>query len=245
LKKGQANFFKLCPFFIILPIYEKIEPFSFVFLFGHSVKSLSSTDFVRKEIRGENDMKSILRNFINGILTIVPIILVVYVIFKVFLFLDGILGNFLKPYLREDYIPGIGLLLTFVVITILGWLSTRVFAGAIFRLVDRLLERIPLIKTLYSVIKDTFNSFLGEKKSFSKVALVTIPGTDVKAIGFITTEDVESFYDPLKDYVAVYIQQTFQIAGFTFLIPKDEIEIIDVKPEDAMKFVVSGGMTSK
>ena len=190
-------------------------------------------------------MKSILRNFINGILTIVPIILVVYVVFKVFLFLDGILGNFLKPYFREDYIPGIGLLLTFVVITILGWLSTRVFAGAIFRLVDRLLERIPLIKTLYTVIKDTFNSFLGEKKSFSKVALVTIPGTDVKAIGFITTEDVESFYDPLKDYVAVYIQQTFQIAGFTFLIPKDEIEIIDVKPEDAMKFAVSGGMTSK
>lgn len=72
-----------------------------------------------------------------------------------------------------------------------------------------------------------------------------MPGTDVKVIGFITTEDVESFYDPLKDYVAVYIQQTFQIAGFTFLIRKDEVEIIDVKPEDAMKFVVSGGMTSK
>lgn len=245
MKKGQANFSSFAPFFIILPIYEEIEPFSFVFLFGHGVKSLSSTNYVRKGIRGEKDMKSILRNFINGILTIVPIILVVYVIFKVFLFLDGILGNFLKPYLREDYIPGIGLLLTFVVITILGWLSTRVFAGAIFRLVDRLLEGIPLIKTLYSVIKDTFNSFLGEKKSFSKVALVTIPGTDVKVIGFITTDDVESFYDPLKDYVAVYIQQTFQIAGFTFLIPKDEIEIIDVKPEDAMKFVVSGGMTSK
>ncbi|WP_449540254.1 DUF502 domain-containing protein [Ferdinandcohnia sp. Marseille-Q9671] len=190
-------------------------------------------------------MKSIVQNFIKGILTIVPIILVVYVVFKVFMFLDGILGSFLKPYLREDYIPGIGLLLTFVLITILGWLSTKFFTGTVFRVVDRLLEKIPLIKTLYSVIKDTFNSFLGEKKSFSKVALITIPGTEVKAIGFITTEDVASFYDPLQDYVAVYVQQTFQIAGFTFLFPKDEVEIIDVKPEDAMKFIVSGGMTTK
>ncbi|MGM7724202.1 DUF502 domain-containing protein [Metabacillus sp. Hm71] len=189
-------------------------------------------------------MRSIVRSFINGILTIVPIILVIYVVYKTFMFLDGILGSVLKPYLKDDYIPGIGILCTFILITILGWLSTKVFTGALFRLVDRLLEKIPVIKTIYSVIKDTINSFLGEKKSFSKVAIITIPGTKMKSIGFITTEDLESFYDPLKDHVAVYIQQTFQIAGFTFLIPKDEVEIIDVKPEDAMKFILSGGMTS-
>lgn len=190
-------------------------------------------------------MNSILRNFINGILTILPIILVIYVVYKTFMFLDGILGNVLKPYLKEDYIPGIGLLVTFLLITILGWLSTKFFTGAIFRMIDIFLEKIPVIKTIYSVIKDTIHSFLGEKKSFSKVAIITIPSTEVKAIGFITTEDLESFYHPLKDYVAVYIQQTFQIAGFTFLLPKDEVEIIDVKPEDAMKFILSGGMTSK
>lgn len=190
-------------------------------------------------------MNSILRNFINGILTILPIILVIYVVYKTFMFLDGILGNVLKPYLKEDYIPGIGLLVTFLLITILGWLSTKFFTGAIFRMIDIFLEKIPVIKTIYSVIKDTIHSFLGEKKSFSKVAIITVPGTEVKAIGFITTEDLESFYDPLKDYVAVYIQQTFQIAGFTLLIPKDEVEIINVKPEDAMKFILSGGMTSK
>lgn len=190
-------------------------------------------------------MKIILRNFINGILTIVPIILVVYVVYKTFLFLDGILGNVLKPYLKDDYIPGIGLLGTFALITILGWLSTKFLTGAIFRLIDSLLEKIPIVKIIYSVIKDTINSFLGEKKSFSKVAIITIPGTKIKSLGFIMTEDLESFYDPLKDYVAVYIQQTFQVAGFTFLIPKEELEIIDVKPEDAMKFILSGGMTSK
>jgi len=189
-------------------------------------------------------MKRIIQNFIKGLLTIVPIILVVYVVFKIFMFLDGLLGNYLRPYLKEDYIPGIGLLFTFILITILGWLSTKFFTGTLFRVIDRLLERIPLIKTIYSVIKDTFYSFLGEKKSFSKVAIVTIPGTEVKTIGFITTEDLEGFYTPLKDHVAVYVQQTFQIAGVTLLIPKDQVEVIDVKPEDAMKFILSGGMTS-
>lgn len=186
-----------------------------------------------------------LRNFINGILTIVPIILVIYVVYKTFMFLDGILGNVLKPYLKDDYVPGIGLLVTIVLITVLGWLSTKFLTGTIFRLIDRLLEKIPIVKTIYSIIKDTINSFLGEKKSFSKVALITIPGTEIKSMGFVTTEDLASLHDPLKNHVAVYIQQTFQVAGFTFLVPKDQVEIIDVKPEDAMKFILSGGMTSK
>ncbi|WNS73639.1 DUF502 domain-containing protein [Bacillus sp. DTU_2020_1000418_1_SI_GHA_SEK_038] len=190
-------------------------------------------------------MKRVVQNFVKGIITIVPIILVIYVVYQLFIFLDSLLGNYLKPYLQEGYIPGIGLVLTLILITILGWLSNKVFTGTLILIIDRLLEKIPLIKTLYSVSKDTIQSFLGEKKSFSKVALVTIPGTEMKTIGFITTEDVESFYHPLKDYVAVYIQQTFQIAGLTVLIPKDKVEIIDVTPEDAMKFVVSGGMTSK
>lgn len=190
-------------------------------------------------------MKTILKNFINGILTIVPIILVVYVIYKTFMFLDSLLGNVLKPHLQERYIPGIGLLTTLVLITILGWLSTRFITGSIFNLIDRLLEKIPFVKTVYSVIKDTVHSFLGEKKSFSKVALVTVPGTKMKSLGFITTDNVEAFYEPLSDHVAVYIPQTFQVAGFTFLIPKHDVEIIDVKPEDAMKFILSGGMTSK
>ncbi|RSD26271.1 DUF502 domain-containing protein [Mesobacillus subterraneus] len=190
-------------------------------------------------------MKSIIKNFINGILTIVPIILVIYVIYKTFMFLDSLLGNSLRPFLQERYIPGIGLLTTLILITALGWLSTRFITGGLIKIIDRLLEKIPFVKTIYSVIKDTVHSFLGEKKSFSKVALVTIPGTNMKSLGFITTENLKDFYEPLSDHIAVYVPQTFQVAGLTFLIPKSEVEIIDVKPEDAMKFILSGGMTSK
>ncbi|WP_209368004.1 DUF502 domain-containing protein [Priestia megaterium] len=189
-------------------------------------------------------MKVIIKSFINGLLTIVPIILVIYILVRVFNFLDSILGNVLKPYMKKDYIPGIGILVTLVLITFLGWLSTRFFAGKIINLIDRLLEKIPLVKTLYSVIKDTFQSFLGEKKSFSKVALVTMPGTSMKVIGFVTSEEVDEVIHSLKEHVAVYVPQTFQVAGFTFLIPKEEIEWLDIKPEEAMKFVLSGGVSS-
>jgi uncharacterized membrane protein len=189
-------------------------------------------------------MKSLLKNFINGILTIVPIILVVYVIYKTFLFLDSLLGNTIRPFLKEDYIPGFGLLTTIILITLLGWMSTKFVTGKIIKIIDGLLERIPIVKTIYSVIKDTVQSFLGDKKSFSKVALVVIPGTAMKSIGFITSEQLDDFYDPLKDHVAVYVPQTFQVAGFTFIIPKEQVEVIEVKPEDAMKFVLSGGMTT-
>lgn len=189
-------------------------------------------------------MKSVLKNFINGILTIVPIILVFFVIYKTFVFLDGLLGNVLKQYMQDDYVPGFGLLFTILLITILGWLSTKFIARTVIKWIDLLLEKIPLVKTIYSVIKDTIYSFLGEKKSFSKVALVQVPGSSMKSLAFITAEEMENFYAPLKDYVAVYIPQTFQIAGFTFLIPKEQVEVIDVKPEDAMKFILSGGMTT-
>lgn len=189
-------------------------------------------------------MKTVLKNFLNGVLTIVPIILVIYVIYKTFLFLDGILGNSLRPYLKGDYIPGFGLLTTVILITVLGWMSTKYITGKIIKLIDYLLEKIPVVKTIYSVIKDTVQSFLGDKKAFSKVALVIFPGTEMRSIGFITSEELEDFYSPLKDHVAVYIPQTFQVAGFTFLIPKEQVEIIEVKAEDAMKFVLSGGMTS-
>ncbi|MFE3895800.1 MULTISPECIES: DUF502 domain-containing protein [unclassified Priestia] len=189
-------------------------------------------------------MKAIIKSFINGLLTIVPIILVIYILVRVFNFLDSILGNVLKPYMKQDYIPGIGILATLLLITFLGWLSTRFFTGKIINLIDGLLERIPFVKTLYTVIKDTFQSFLGEKKSFSKVALVTMPGTSMKVIGFVTSEEVEEVIHSLKDHVAVYVPQTFQVAGFTFLIPKEEIEWLDIKPEEAMKFVLSGGVSS-
>ncbi|ANB61737.1 DUF502 domain-containing protein [Anoxybacteroides amylolyticum] len=189
-------------------------------------------------------MRFFVKNFINGVLTIVPIILAIYVFVKVFAFFDGLLGKYVKPYLHDAYVPGIGIVCTFALITVLGWMSTQYISGWVIKWIDRLLENIPFMKTVYSVLKDTIASFVGEKRSFAKVVLVKWPNTEAKCIGFITTEAVDTLFHSLEDHVAVYIPQTFQMAGITVLVPKSNIEIIDVKPEEAMKFVLSGGMAS-
>jgi uncharacterized membrane protein len=190
-------------------------------------------------------MKTLLKYFINGLITILPIVLAVYIIYKIFGFLDSILGNLLKDALEEDYIPGIGLVTTILLITLLGWMSTQYISGRIFRLVDHILEKTPIVKTIYSIIKDTIQSLLGEKKAFSTVVLIEFPEVNLKSIGFVTTDQVTQLGKELEGHVAVYIPQTFQLAGITFLVPKNRLTVLDVKPEDAMKFILSAGAGTK
>ncbi|KJE27284.1 hypothetical protein LG52_1145 [Geobacillus kaustophilus] len=187
-------------------------------------------------------MRFFVKHFLNGMLTIVPILLAVYVCYKVFTVLDGLLGQYVRPYLDGRYIPGLGLLATVALITVCGWLSTQYVSGRLIRLIDRLLESIPLMKTVYSVAKDTIASFVGEKRSFSQVVLVTVPESGWKCLGFMTMDDVGAWHDPLADYVAVYIPQAFQVAGLTLLVPKEQVEVVDISPEEAMKFILSGGV---
>ncbi|MFC7370649.1 DUF502 domain-containing protein [Fictibacillus iocasae] len=190
-------------------------------------------------------MKTLAKYFVNGLLTILPIVLALYIVVKVFQFLDSILGTLLKEHMENDYIPGIGILSTVVLITLLGWLSSQYLSGKVIQLTGRLLEKIPFVKTVYTVIKDTIHSLVGEKKSFSTVVMIEHPESGLKNIGFITAENLEQLGRDLDGHVAVYIPQTFQIAGFTFLVPKDRVRILDVKPEEAMKFLLSGGVSSK
>jgi uncharacterized membrane protein len=189
-------------------------------------------------------MRRWLKHFLNGVLIIVPILLIVYVLFATFTFLDGIVGKFIKKYIGEAYVPGIGIIVTIVFLTCIGWLSTHYVLKGILNLVDRLFRRVPLVKVLYTSIQDILQSLLGKKRSFSKVVLVTIPGTNMKSLGFVTSEELHMLYEPLQEYVAVFIPQTFQVAGVTFLVPKNDIEVLDIKSEDAMKFILSAGMTN-
>lgn len=188
--------------------------------------------------------KSLVKFFVNGILTIVPIGLVIYVVVQVFQFLDSLLGKTLRKELGDGlYVPGFGILVTIILITLVGWLTTYWFSARLIEWVERILQKIPFVKSLYSIIKETIGSIFGEKKSFSKVALVTMPNTPLKVLGFVTVENLDALADPLRDHIAVYVPQTFQVAGVTFLIPKEHVEILDLTPEEAMRFILSGGVS--
>ncbi|WP_109686528.1 DUF502 domain-containing protein [Tumebacillus permanentifrigoris] len=189
-------------------------------------------------------MKSLVKFFVNGILTIVPIGLVIYVVVQVFEFLDSLLGKTLRKELGDGlYVPGLGILVTIVLITLVGWLTTYWFSVRLIEWMERMLQKIPFVKSLYSIIKETIGSIFGERKSFSQVALITLPNNPMKMLGFVTTENLEALGDPLRGHIAVYVPQTFQVAGVTFLVPKEHIEIVDITPEEAMRFILSGGVS--
>ncbi|HNS55531.1 MAG TPA: DUF502 domain-containing protein [Smithellaceae bacterium] len=185
-------------------------------------------------------MKKFVTYFFKGILILVPIVLTIYIVVIVFQLTDSILGRYFVA--LGIKIPGLGLLTTIVLIILVGFLGTQVASGRIFNYIDGLFGKLPLIKIIYNTIKDIMNALLGRKSSFAKVVMIDLPGgDDIKILGFITKEDLEIF--GLKDHIAVYILQSMQWAGFTLLVPRSQVQELDVKPDEALKFIVSAGIS--
>ncbi|MDB5084797.1 MAG: hypothetical protein JWN30_1683 [Bacilli bacterium] len=182
--------------------------------------------------------------FVNGTITILPIVLVGYVVYQSFEFMDNLLGRFIRMRFG-DYIPGLGLLITVILITGIGMIASTYFSRLLLGWMELVLSRIPFVKSLYSIIKETIESLLGEKKAFSKVALLQIPGTEMRILGFVTSEHVEFLLpDAAEEHLAVYVPQSFQMAGTTLIVPRASVTLLDVPVEQAMSFVLSAGVSS-
>jgi uncharacterized membrane protein len=109
---------------------------------------------------------------------------------------------------------------------------------------DKILERTPGVKIIYSSVKDFLEAFAGNKKKFDKPVLVCIDAEDIWRIGFITQENCEHL--GLKDHVTVYVPHSYAISGITFIVPATRIKKLPkgVSAAEAMKYVVSGGVTT-
>lgn len=183
-------------------------------------------------------MKTLGKYFLNGVLFLSPLMLTIVIISKILAAWDETAGKIF----RID-MPGLPLLMSVIVIIMIGYMGSWWFSGKVMAFIDRLVKRVPVVQFIYGIIKDTVSSLLGEKKAFSKAAVIKIPGTNMKLIGFVTSEELENI--GFKDHVAVYVMQSMQWAGNTVLVPKEDVEIIEnVKIEDVMKFIVSAGAVS-
>jgi len=184
-------------------------------------------------------MKQLARYFLNGLLFLIPVALTIYVFFSVFMFADGILGRLLPK-----KIPGVGLLLTVALVTMFGFLTTNFVTKRFFHFIDAVFNPLPLVKLVYSTVKDVIGAFVGDKKSFDKPVLVTVaPGSDIKAAGFITRDSLEKFN--LVDHVAVYFPQSYNFAGNVLLVPKTQVTVLNTDSAELMTFIVSAGITGK
>jgi len=186
-------------------------------------------------------IKRILHYFLRGLLVCVPTGLTILILLYVFRVLDGIFRDLFKL----ELFPGLGLILglatTFILVSLVGFLASNFIGRTLLSLVDRIFTRVPVVKMLYSSLKDLVEAFAGDKKKFDKPVLVTLgPGCDAKALGFITRESLQNL--GLQDHLAVYFPQSYNFAGNLLIFPKNAVTPLDITSAEAMTFIVSGGL---
>jgi uncharacterized membrane protein len=170
---------------------------------------------------------------LRGALISAPLVATVYVLYFIFRTIDELL---------PIGIPGLGLLITTILVALVGFLSSNVIGSGILETIERLMQRVPFVKLVYSSIKDLINAFVGERKSFDKPVLVRLTSDDsVRALGFVTREALLGL--GLPEHVAVYFPQSYNFAGNLLIVPRDAIQPLSVSSGEVMTFIVSGGVS--
>jgi uncharacterized membrane protein len=178
-------------------------------------------------------MNWIVKNFLRGLVIVVPIALTVYLIYIAFIKIDRLLN---LP------TPGVGLLLIVVTIIGIGALASNFFMRKFLQLTDAVFTRAPLVRLIYSSIRDLLEAFVGDKKRFDQPVSVQVTD-EVRTFGFVTQDDL-SFLG-LAGHVAVYLPFSYSMAGSVIVVPRDRVQPLTIASSALMAFVVSGGVSAR
>lgn len=181
----------------------------------------------------DKTLRRILRYFFSGTLFIVPLVATVYFFFESFRWLDGLLN---LPY------PGVGFAIIVGVVTVFGYLTTHYAFRTVTDVLDQTIIKIPLVKLIYSSLRDLIGAFVGERRKFDKPVLVEINRENkLYQIGFITEQDLSEL--GLHDMVSVYLPHSYAISGIHYIVPRDRVRALNIPGTLAMKYIVSGGVS--
>lgn len=183
-------------------------------------------------------LKKLSQYFFNGLLLVAPVAITCYIVILVFTTIDKTLSF---PIPGVGYkIPGLGILITILLITLLGFFATNYLTKRIVRSVDNLFARLPFTKLIYTSIRDLIGAFVGDKKSFDVPVMIQLfDNSPALVLGFITQKDTD--FLGLPGHVAVYLPQSYNFAGQLVIIPSDRVKKVDINSSEVMALVVSGG----
>jgi uncharacterized membrane protein len=191
-------------------------------------------------------LRRLARTFLSGLAVVLPIVITIAVIVWVVTTAERLLGGVAAALLPGDSYPrGLGIGVAIALIFGVGVLMEAVYFRRLMGWVEDLLNRIPLVKTVYGAVRDLMSLFskAGTRK-FSKVVMVKFPGIGARLVGFVTIEDFTGLAVAAgPDEVAVYLPMSYTIGGYTVLLPRSCLTPIDMSLEDAMRFVVTAGMS--
>ncbi|MGE3954937.1 MAG: DUF502 domain-containing protein [Parachlamydiales bacterium] len=189
-------------------------------------------------------MKWVKKILWDGIKTVVPLAITIALVVWVLRAIESAFGWLIKKVIGpEHYFDGLGLLVGLGLVIVAGilmntWLTRKVYSWG-----EAVLRRIPLVKTLYNAMVDLMAFFDSAKKSKAGYAvMVTFPGGS-RLLGILTLKEVKNLGTGSPDEVAVYFPMSYQIGGYTLMVPSSMVERIEMSVEKAMSFAVTAGMT--
>lgn len=184
--------------------------------------------------------------FLTGLLALLPIFITIAVVLWLFQVAESVLGGLLGVLLPSSlYLPGMGIVLAIALIFLVGagmqGLVVRQFLGW----VELAVNRIPLVKTVYGAVRDLTGLMSNKNgRKFSQVVTVQLPNLPMRLVGFITIADLASVgLGGGDDEVAVYLPMSYQIGGYTLLLPRRYLTPLDMGFEEAMRFVITAGLS--
>ena len=191
-------------------------------------------------------VKFISRNILTGLVTILPLVLTIYLLYWFAVSAESLLDGMILLILPGNlYWPGMGLIATLLMVFVVGLLMHAYVVQRLFAKGEQILYRMPLINTMYRAIRDFFDYFSPTtKKEFKQVVAVTIGYTGMKVIGFVTQAIQErlpkDFQD--EDSILVYFPLSYMIGGYTVLMPRSTVRPLDMSMEEAMRFTLTAGL---
>ena len=186
-------------------------------------------------------------NFIAGVVVLIPIGITLYLT----LFFIRVSGKIVPKEINPNNylpfnVPGLEILIAVVFITLIGWISLSFLGKKFFEIVNSILKKIPILRTIYSAILQMTESFSNKENDKKSVVLVEYPRKGVWAVGFATRENEGIIKQKIKeDIVNVFVPTTPNpTSGFLLMVPKKDLIYLDVTFEQASKFIVSAGTTN-
>jgi uncharacterized membrane protein len=192
-------------------------------------------------------MNALGKLFLKGLAVVIPIALTLAILWWVATGAERLMGTVLKFTLPSGwYIPGMGLVSGLALIALIGLLSHVLIFQKLFNLGETIFHRLPLVKSIYTAIKDFIDYLNPDKEnSMGKVVLVQLPGQSFQLIGFVMREQFDDlpFTPTAEDPVAVYMPMSYQIGGYTLFLPRSCLTPLNIPFEQAMKLVLTGAVS--
>lgn len=191
-------------------------------------------------------MNRVYQYFFRGLVAFLPLALTVYVLYLFVTWAEALAMGLIRPLLGDFYLPGLGILLSLVMILTLGFLISQPFTSKLLSWVELPFTNLPLVKSIYSSLKSFADYFSPHEQDAQQVVSLRMPGSELAMVGLVTRQSLVGLPPGIahEGDVAVYLPMGYMIGGYTVFVPRAWLQPLDMSVEEAMRSALIAWMAS-